>query len=142
METAFYGPWKNIAAMLPYINTVYADVKLFDRERHKQFCGVYNDTILENLLATNQAEGDFRLVVRVPVIPGINDSGEELERIGEFGRRLKKMDHMQLLPYHRLGTATYKKLGRPYLLEEVKSPSAEHMARCRELVGKYVDHVI
>jgi len=52
------------------------------------------------------------------------------------------MDHMQLLPYHRLGTATYKKLGRPYLLEEVKSPSAEHMARCRELVGKYVDHVI
>ena len=142
VETAFYGPWKNIAAMLPYINTVYADVKLFDRERHKQFCGVYNDTILENLLATNQAEGDFRLVVRVPVIPGINDGGEELERIGEFGRRLKKMDHMQLLPYHRLGTATYKKLGRPYLLEEVKSPSAEHMARCRELVGTYVDHVI
>ena len=142
IETCFFGPWGHLEALLPYINTIYADLKLVDRERHKKYCGVDNELIMNNLLAADRAEGRFRLVIRTPVIPGINDSEEELTRIGQFCAGLKRLAHIQLLPYHKLGTATYKKLGRPYLLEGVETPSPEHMERCREIVRQYVKNTI
>lgn len=142
IESCFFGAWDNIRAMLPYINTAYVDMKLVSRDLHRQYCGVDNDLIMRNLLATNEAEGNFRLVIRTPIIPGINDSEEELSKIGRFCAGLKRLDHIQLLPYHRLGTATYEKLGRPYLLEGVSSPTAEDMERCRLVVRRYVPHVI
>lgn len=142
IETCFFGPWEHIEAMLPYVNTIYADLKLVDSARHKQYCGVDNQLIMDNLLATDRADGKFRLVIRTPIIPGINDTEEELNRIGKFCAGLHRLHHMQLLPYHRLGTETYKKLGRPYLLDEVRSPTAEEMEHCREVVRKYVKNVL
>ena len=128
--------------MLPYINTIYADLKLVDRERHKKYCGVDNELIMNNLLAADRAEGRVRMVIRTPIIPGINDSEEELNRIGAFCAGLKRLEYVQLLPYHKLGTETYKKLGRPYLLEDVQSPTKEEMDRCRDIVRQYVKKVI
>lgn len=142
IETCFAGPWENIGEILGYVNTAYVDLKLFTSDLHRQYCGVPSDQILENLSATNDAKGNFRLVVRVPVIPGINDSCEELSKIGAFCSGLKRLDRIQLLPYHRLGTATYKKLGRPYLLEDVKPPSQEDMERHRALMRRYIKKVI
>ena len=142
IETCFFGPWEHIQVMLPYINTVYADLKLVDKEKHRKYCGVDNELIMNNLLATDRAEGRFRLIIRTPIIPGVNDDDEELRRIGEFCAGLKRLDYIQLLPYHRLGTETYKKLGRPYLLEGVQSPTAEHMEHCREIVRQYVKRTI
>lgn len=101
-----------------------------------------NELIMNNLLAADRAEGRFRMVIRTPVIPGINDSEEELKRIGAFCAGLKRLEYVQLLPYHKLGTETYKKLGRPYLLEDVQSPTAEHMEYCRSIVRQYVPQVL
>ena len=98
---------------------------------------MYNDLILDNLRQMDQEPGRFRLVVRTPLIPGINDSQEELKKIGHFCAGLKRLDHIQLLPYHKLGTATYEKLGRPYLLKDVPTPTAEHMEECRALLRTY-----
>ncbi|MDR3766204.1 MAG: glycyl-radical enzyme activating protein [Butyricicoccus sp.] len=142
IETCFFGPWEHIEMMLPYINTIYVDLKLIDRERHKTYCGVDNDLIMQNIRAADQAPGRFRLVIRTPIIPGVNDSEEELTRIGEFCAGLKRLDHIQLLPYHRLGTETYKKLGRSYRLGDVASPTAEHMEYCRKIVRQFVPNTI
>ena len=142
METTFFAPWENISGILPYLNTVFVDLKVVTREKHIEVCGVDNALILENLLRTNDAEGKFRLIVRTPIIPGINDSEEELEKIGAFAAKLKRLRHIQLLPYHRLGTATYQKLGRPYLLEDVKSPSSAQMDFCRTVVQRFVENTI
>ena len=142
IETSFFAPWENVAGLLPYVNTAYVDIKLADSRRHKQYCGVDNSLILQNLQNTNGIEGNLRLVVRVPIVPGINDCEEELRKIGEFCTRLHRLDHVQLLPYHRLGTETYKKLGRPYLLEGVRSPTAEEMARHRSVMRQYVNKTI
>ena len=143
IETCFFGPWENVEAMLPYINTIYADLKLVDSELHKKYCGVDNALILSNLQKAGQeAGGRFRLVIRIPIIPGINDSEEELNRIGQFCSGLKHLAHIQLLPYHRLGTATYQKLGRPYPLEGVEPPTPEHMEDCRAAIRRYVKRVI
>lgn len=142
METTFYAPWEQISPILPYLNTVFVDLKLVSRDRHITFCGVDNERILQNLRRTNDAEGNFRLVVRTPVIPGINDSEEELCKIGAFCAGLTRLRHIQLLPYHRLGTATYQKLGRPYLLEDVRSPSADEMERNRAVVRRFVENTV
>lgn len=142
METTFFAPWEQISSILPYLNTVFVDLKLVSRDKHIAFCGVDNEQILQNLLHTNDAEGNFRLIVRTPIVPGVNDSEEELEKIGAFAASLKRLRHIQLLPYHRLGTGTYQKLGRPYLLEGVKSPSAGEMERCRATVRRFVENTV
>lgn len=141
VETSFFAPWKEIEPLLPYINTAYVDLKLFAGELHRQYCGVDNRRILDNLLRTNQLERCPRLVIRTPIIPGINDHPQELEDIGRFCARLKWMDHVELLPYHKLGTVTYEKLGRPYLLGDVSTPMPEQMECCRSIVRRYVKNV-
>lgn len=134
IETCLFGPWAHLQAILPALDTVYADLKMVTSDAHKARCGADNDLILDNLRRMDGEPGKFRLVVRTPVIPGVNDSREELEKIGRFCAGLKRLDHIQLLPYHKLGTATYEKLGRPYLLKDTPTPTQEQMERCREIV--------
>lgn len=141
IETSFYGPWTAIQPILSFVDTAFADIKMFDPEQHKHYCGVDNQIIFDNLLQTNETEKPFRLVIRIPIIPNINDAKEELEQIGKFCAKLRHLHHVQLLPYHRLGTDTYKKLERPYLLTDVRPPSAEHMLRCQEIMQQYVAQV-
>lgn len=137
VETSFFAPWEKIAPLLPHVNTAFVDLKLWDGERHRRYCGVDNDLILRNLLATNTAEGIFRLVVRTPIIPGVNDTPAELEGIGAFCAKLSRLAYLQLLPYHRLGAATYEKLGWAYALKDTPTPSPEAMEACREAVRKF-----
>lgn len=142
IETTFFAKWADIRPILPYVNTAFVDIKIFNREQHKKYCGVDNQVILENLLRTNDMEEPFQLIIRVPIIPGINDTEEELEQIGKFCSELRYLHYMQLLPYHRLGTDTYKKLRRPYLLTDVLTPSSDHMLQCRKIVNQYVPLVL
>ncbi len=142
IETCFHAPWEQIERLLPYINTAFIDLKLMDRERHQKYCGVSNDRILSNLLATNEVAGAFRIIIRIPIIPGVNDDEAELAAMGEFCSKLRHLAYVQLLPYHKLGTATYEKLGRPYALAGVEAPTLTHMAHCREIIGRSVKHVI
>lgn len=142
IETSFFAPWEKVEPILNHLNTAYVDLKAFDATVHKTYCGCDNQLILDNLLATNQVARNFKLVVRIPLIPGVNDSAEELHAMGQFCAKLTKLDHVQLLPYHRLGTATYEKLGRDYLLGAVQPPSEEHMARCRNIIRQYSPNVL
>ncbi|MCC8165374.1 MAG: glycyl-radical enzyme activating protein, partial [Planctomycetes bacterium] len=98
----------------------------------------------ENLVRVDEQARHYqvRLVVRIPVIPGVNDDSKTLHATGAFLANLENLDHVQLLPYHRLGVDTYQKLGRPYPLEDVRSPDAEQMEESRDLVRAYVRNVI
>jgi pyruvate formate lyase activating enzyme len=142
IETSFYAPWEAIEPSLPCLNTAYVDIKFFSANKHKEFCGADNGLILENLRRTNNADGPFGLVVRVPVITGINDDEQELSRIGKFCAGLKRLDHVQLLPYHRLGMDTYRKLGMEYGFSDLRAPSAEGMEMSRAIIRRYVGKVL
>lgn len=143
IETSFCGSWEDIHSILQYVNTVYVDIKSFSNELHQTNTGCNSKPILENLLRTNDFSNPlFRLIVRIPIIPGVNDSKKELEEIGKFCSILRHLHHVQLLPYHGLGTETYKKLGMEYSLVDIMPPSSEHMAQCREIIQKYVEQVI
>ena len=142
VETTFYGDWGDIDSILHHVSAAYVDLKIMNPEEHKKYCGVDNKKILENLKRTNETNAGFRLVIRVPVIPGINDSEENLHRTGAFAGRLKHLDAVELLPCHSLGAGTYRKLGRPYLLPDLQPPSSEELDRCREILSLYVKRVI
>lgn len=142
IETTFFSRWRIIEPILAHCNTVFVDLKFYTKELHVEYTGVDNSVILGNLLKTNDTKHHFKLIIRVPLIPGVNDEEEELRKMAQFCTKLTKLDHVQLLPYHRLGSDTYRKLGRPYLLEHLRAPSEEHMQRCRDIFREYLDNVI
>lgn len=142
IETSFYGPWSAIQGIAPYVNSAYIDMKFYSDDLHKQFCGAGNELIKKNLIQTNFLDNAMRMIIRIPIIPGINDSNHELEQIGRFCSELKHLTRVELLPYHRYGIDTYRKLGREYLLKDIKTPSEEEMLKHRLLLRRYVEHVV
>ena len=142
LETSFYGEWSTIEKILGCTNTAFVDMKLMDPKKHKAYTGVENDRILENIKKAGSEKKGYKLIIRRPLIPGVNDSKEELEVLGAFLGNLPGVDHLQLLPYHRLGTDTYRKLGIPYQLAEIEVPDEDHMQWCVDIAGKYVKTII
>jgi pyruvate formate lyase activating enzyme len=85
------------------------DIKSMDSAKHKEFTGVGNELLLENFIAVKEAFPKLPIRVRTPVIPGFNDTKEDIQEIANF---LMGYDvEYELLPYHRLGTQKYINLG-------------------------------
>lgn len=98
--------------LLPYVSDIYCDIKLFDREKHKKYCGVHNDKILENFrrMYAEREKYGYNIMPRVPLIPDITDTDENLDAIAEFMAScgVKKTD---LLPYNPTWYSKNDKLG-------------------------------
>ncbi len=142
IETSFYGDWEKIEKILHYTNTAFVDMKITDSKKHKFYTDVSNDLILENIKKAGLGFPGMKLIIRRPLIPGVNDSKEDLEALGQFLGQLPGVDHLQLLPYHKLGTDTYRKLGLTYPLPDIKVPDDTHMKWCAEKTGKYIKTII
>lgn len=100
------------------------DLKVMDPGRHRAFAGVSNQWIVENLrkAASWATSGGPGLVVRIPLIPGINLDEENLRGTAAFLRSLEGPPPVDLLPYHRLGVDKYARLGRTYPLGDLAPP--------------------
>ena len=105
--------------MVPYVDTFYVDLKAVTPSLHKKYCGVDNRIILHNIKFLDRQKGGFQMILRTPLIPGVNDSEEELHKIGTFCQNLDRLVYLQLLPYHALGSVTYKETG-PRLHDEIR----------------------
>ena len=127
LETSFFSSWEKIESILPLLNLLYVDLKHADPEQHKKLTGVDNRLILENIKRADASPYDFDLVIRTPLIPGLNDSDDAIRKSAEFIKGLKKIKFMEFLAYHRLGTETYKNMGLEYPLQEIKTPNFEFM---------------
>jgi len=102
------------------------DLKLVDSTRHQQHTGVSNDCILQNLEAL--ARSNKEIIIRFPVVPGVNDSDEDVEQMLSFLTRLP-LRRIDLLPYHQMGIAKYRRLRLPYRLDSIAPPTPEHMQK-------------
>ncbi|MCP3954826.1 MAG: glycyl-radical enzyme activating protein, partial [Desulfobacterales bacterium] len=78
IETTLFAPWKKIESLLPYLNHVYADIKHGDPGLHRTYTGVDNQLIHKNLHRLDSMTAPLSIHVRIPLIPGINDSDESL----------------------------------------------------------------
>ena len=125
IESAASAPFSEIEKLLPYLDLYLMDIKHMDSTKHKEYTGVGNERILEN--AKRIAESGVELVIRTPVIPGFNDTAEEIKAISHFAKSLPGVCEHHLLPYHRLGMDKYEGLGRKYSLKEIEPPTKEKM---------------
>lgn len=101
VETNLFAPWAVLTPMLEQVEFLMADLKLFCSEAHQRWTGAGNEQIKENLLRLK--EWNTPLVLRTPVVPGVNDSQEELGQIAAFTAQLPNLRYYELLPYHSLG---------------------------------------
>jgi pyruvate formate lyase activating enzyme len=126
LDTCGHAPWEIVDGVRPYVDLFLYDVKVMDEGRHQQLTGVSNRTILDNLEALS-ARG-HRIRLRLPVIPGVNDAPEEVEKLAAFGAALPHLEGVDLLPYHAIAVDKYERLNKTYGLREIRPPSGEEMA--------------
>lgn len=125
MESMGCAPAEVLERYLPNLDLYLMDIKHMNPEKHRAFTGRSNELMLEN--ARRVAESDTELIIRVPVIPGFNDTPEEIRDIARFAAGLKGVEQLHLLPYHRLGQDKYIGLGRTYPMGEALPPSNDRM---------------
>ncbi len=125
IESAVSTKYENIEMLLPYLDLLLMDIKIMDPALHKEYTGVDNRQILEN--ARRVVKSGVEVIVRTPVIPGVNDNAEAIRAISSFARELGNVREHHLLPYHRLGQDKYFGLDRHYAFVGVEPPTLERM---------------
>jgi len=122
----------------PHVDEVYFDLKLFDPARHRSECGVDNALILENFAALNRRylEGGGPVLARIPLVPGITATDENLSAFSRFLAE-NGATRVALLPYNPLWIEKNRKIGRedPFAGDESKSNwmKATDVERCRAI---------
>ena len=112
IETSGYCGPKTFQKVVEQLDYIMMDIKLFDAQKHVQYTGVSNEVILENARFLCEQEKPF--VIRIPVIPGVNDSQENYRKTAEFLAGAKALEKVELLPYHKTAGAKYGMVGRKY----------------------------
>jgi pyruvate formate lyase activating enzyme len=135
METCGHAPESHFRAILPHVDLVIYDFKLEDAGAHERHTAVSNHWIKKNLI--NLLKSDRDVLVRMPLIPGYNDSPEMIMKAGEFLEKARKGLPVEVLPYHRLGENKYARLGRQYALLEVKTPSDNQIKAVDDILSKF-----
>jgi len=125
IETNLCRPWKHVASVLPFADLVMADIKVMDNSLHRRWTGRSNRAILANVLRLGRSAAS--LVVRTPIVPGVNDTVEAIRSIAEHIAGLPNLAYYELLPYHPLGTGKYHSLGLECPTEAIAQPSRETM---------------
>ncbi len=107
------------------------DLKIMDSALHKEYTGCANEQILEN--ARFAAQSGAKMLFRQPLIPGVNDSDDNIERTAEFIKSLARDDiALQLMPYHRAGQTKYDALNMPCSMDGTVPPGAEQIKSVKE----------
>ena len=125
IETAASVRWEVVASILPVTDIVMLDIKMMDSRKHQECTGIPNEHILANAVHLGQQRQP--LIVRTPIVPGINDTPEDVAAIAEFVAELPNLWYYELLPFHSMATSKYDSLGMAYHAREKKAPSEAQM---------------
>jgi pyruvate formate lyase activating enzyme len=115
LDTCGYAEWKVLAAILPHIDLVLFDLKHMNSRKHERLTGVDNELILKNLRRIDSLAKP--IWIRLPLIPGHNDSEENLRAAAELIRQLGAVQKISILPYNTAAGARYSSIGQEYDLE-------------------------
>jgi pyruvate formate lyase activating enzyme len=138
VETCGHGTWDGLKEMCALVDCIFYDIKSCDPYKHKQFTGISNEAILDNFEHWAREYLHLPIVVRTPVIPGFNDSSEDVAAIAKFIGGYRNVSH-ELMPYHAFGASKYTFLGKQYELSEVQPPTTEQMRAFKDTITENVD---
>jgi len=108
------------------VDLILFDMKDMDPAKHKEFTGVDNTLILEN--AKRIRDLGTPMMLRIPVVPSCNARLDNMDAAAAFFKDFPNLEHVELLPYHRLGEGKWERLGLTYRLKGIEAPSEEALA--------------
>lgn len=119
LDTCGYGEQNHYKEILDYVNLFLFDYKFTDEKLHKEYTGATNNEIIDNLdfLYSNAAS----IILRCPLIPGINDNEEHLKGIKEIIKKYPLLKSVELMPYHNMGRDKASRVGMEFKLSEVRN---------------------
>ena len=130
LDTCGHAPWPVLEQVLRYVDLVLYDFKHVDATEHRRLTGVSHDLILENARRIHR-ELSIPLVARIALVPGLNDSPENLDGTARFiAEELSLAVPVHLLPYHRLGEGKWERMGRAGERAVITAPGDTHAAGC------------
>jgi pyruvate formate lyase activating enzyme len=132
VDTSGLVPWEELESVASLTDLFLYDVKLIDDRAHREFTGASNTQILANLRRLGRRPG--RIWIRVPVIPGVNDSHQNLEATADLAASTPGVERVCLLPYHPLGEDKLRRLGQSSALAGLERPTETHMQSLLNLV--------
>jgi len=134
IETTGYAKTEIIEKVFPYVDLALMDIKNIDSNIHKEYTGVSNEVILENVKRVSKIT---KVIVRVPVIPEFNSSDESIFKISKFVKTLNNIDTIHLLPYHTYGQNKYELLGREYFMGKMRTLTQEEIDNLKKIVESH-----
>ncbi|WP_092222277.1 glycyl-radical enzyme activating protein [Desulforhopalus singaporensis] len=137
VDTTGFAPSELMLDVAGRTDLFLYDLKMMDSNRHKKWTGVGNEKILHNLRLLSETEAEIH--IRIPLIRGVNDDIDNIERTAAFISSLKggSAKTINLLPYHNIMVNKYKKLGRYYNPGEISEPGNEDLSAIVEIFSKY-----
>lgn len=135
VDTCGFAPRHVLEAIAPLTRLFLFDIKLIDPDLHRKYTGVSNETILGNLewLIRN----NYETVVRIPVIPGINDTEDNIEAVGSFLSALPWRPDVNLLAYHASAVEKYRRFDMQYLLQDISPPNGDRMRNISDRLERF-----
>jgi pyruvate formate lyase activating enzyme len=134
IETCGHVPWENFEQVIERIDLFYFDLKCADKELHRLYTGVDNTLITENLF---RLAAHAKVVIRIPVIPSLNDSELLMQQTGKLLSKLSThIEEIHLLPFHNFGEVKYEQLNRAYEAANITVPGREYMMQRKEWLQK------
>lgn len=137
IETCGFAPWENIEKVFPWLDFVHFDIKSMNDEKHIAFTGQSNQLILENFEKICHTYTDVPILVRTPVIPGFNDTVEDIQAIADHIQKVAadcSNVNYELLPFHCLADSKYTSIGQTYAYHDYKNME-------KSVVQSLIDHV-
>ena len=109
IETSGYCKTDRFKEVISYLDLVMMDIKIMDSVKHKEYTGVDNKLILEN--AQILCEGNIPFIIRMPIIPGVNDNEDNYRETAKLISSSESLIKVELLPYHQTAGAKYGMIG-------------------------------
>lgn len=137
IETCGYAGWEIFKDILQYVNLVLYDLKHMSSEKHQEYTGVPNNLILDNV---RKIYHELRIPIwaRIPVIPGYNDSVQNIHATARFvATELGTPVPVHLLAYHQLGESKHERLAKEGNSLSVIPPTDEHMLELQKIMASY-----
>ncbi len=132
LDTSGYGSWSVLENLLEYLDLVLFDIKHLDPRAHSQGTGKSNALPLANL---RRIPGEVKVWIRLPLIPGYNDSQENLEQVIALAREIGA-EKISLLPFNRYGDGKYLNLGRKIPLPDLHPSGKEKIKEIKTILER------
>lgn len=146
LDTSGYVDYKILESAYPYVDTFLYDIKLFDREQHHKFTGVYNDLIIDNfkkLINVISKDSSKKLWIRTPLIPKTTATIENIAEIGEFLKEYSnaQVERWELCAFNNLCKDKYEKMGIKWHFADEKIMNKTYVESLLGEAQKYMGNI-